>query len=108
MSEPRNLDRQRVERDAQHYGLSREAKAPLRGNLSWNSYGFITNPFTLNITRHVHHHLDADVPCYDLKHIESMPLLPNGYLTLFFPAMIPSLWRWLTDEGALRFAAPIA
>jgi alkane 1-monooxygenase len=89
---------------AQHYGLSREADAPPRGSLSWNSNGFMTNAFTLNITRHVHHHLDADVPYYDLKHIESMPLLPAGYLTLFFPAMIPPIWRRLMDARAQQFA----
>ncbi|MGD9951054.1 MAG: fatty acid desaturase [Burkholderiales bacterium] len=89
---------------AQHYGLSRDAPAPPRGSLSWNSNGFMTNAFTLNITRHVHHHLDADVPYYDLRHIESMPVLPAGYLALFFPALIPSLWRRLMDARARRFA----
>ena len=88
---------------AQHYGLSREADAPARGSLSWNSNGFMTNAFTLNITRHVHHHLDAGVPYYDLEFIESMPLLPGGYLTLFFPAMIPPVWRRLMDARAQQF-----
>lgn len=89
---------------AQHYGLSREPDAPQRGDLSWNSNNFMTNAFTLNITRHVHHHERADVPYYDLQHIESMPLLPAGYLALFFPAMIPALWRRLMDARAQQFA----
>ncbi len=89
---------------AQHYGLSREPSAPQRADLSWNSNSFVTNAFTLNITRHVHHHENADVPYYDLEDIEGMPLLPAGYLTLFFPVMIPPLWRRLMDERALRFA----
>lgn len=93
---------------AQHYGLSREAGAPARGSLSWNSNSFMTNVFTLNITRHVHHHRDADVLYYDLKHIESMPLLPGGYLTLFFPAMVPPLWRSLMDARARQFEATSA
>lgn len=90
---------------AQHYGLSREANAPTRSSLSWNSNSFMTNAFTLNITRHVHHHQDADVPYYNLKYIEPMPLLPAGYLTLFFPAMVPPLWRRIMDARAQRFAA---
>ena len=93
---------------AQHYGLRRAADEPLRGSLSWNSNGFMTNALTLNITRHVHHHLDAAVPYYDLKHIEAMPLLPGGYLALFFPAMFPPLWRRIMDARALQFAALIA
>jgi len=89
---------------AQHYGLSREADAPARGSLSWNSNSFMTNAFTLNITRHVHHHQRADVPYYDLEHIQSMPLLPGGYLALFLPAMIPLIWRRLMDARAQQFA----
>lgn len=91
---------------AQHYGLAREADAPARGSLSWNSNGFMTNAFTLNITRHVHHHLRAEVPYYNLEYIESMPLLPGGYLALFFPVMIPPLWRRLIDARAQQFATP--
>lgn len=88
----------------QHYGLSREPGAPAHGALSWNSNDFMTNAFTLNITRHVHHHERADVPYYELESIEAMPTLPAGYLTLFFPAMVPALWRRLMDERARRFA----
>lgn len=91
---------------AQHYGLSREPGAPRRAELSWNSNNFLTNAFTLNITRHIHHHEDASVPYYDLQYTGGMPLLPAGYLALFFPAMIPPLWRRLMDERALRFAQP--
>lgn len=93
---------------AQHYGLSRAPDTPSRPDLSWNSNYFFTNAFTLNITRHVHHHEDATVPYYDLEYIEGMPLLPAGYLGLFFPALIPPLWRWLMDGRASRFAPQAA
>ena len=83
---------------AQHYALSREPGETQRANLSWNSNNFATNAFTLNITRHVHHHENASVPYYDLEYIEGMPLLPAGYLTLFFPAAVPSVWRRLMDR----------
>jgi alkane 1-monooxygenase len=85
----------------QHYGLSRVQDAPSRPNLSWNSNYFLTNAFTLNITRHVHHHEDATVPYYDLEYIADMPLLPSGYLTLFLPAMVPAIWRRLMDRRTL-------
>jgi len=93
---------------AQHYGLNRAPDAPSRPDLSWNRNSFLTNAFTLNITRHVHHHEDVRVPYYDLEYVDGMPLLPAGYLSLFFPAMIPPLWRRLMDRRALRFAQPAA
>ncbi len=85
---------------AQHYGLSREPGEARRGDLSWNSNNFATNAFTLNITRHVHHHERGDVPYYDLDYIDSMPLLPAGYLALFFPALVPAVWRRIMDARA--------
>ena len=87
---------------AQHYGLSREAGERQRPDLSWNSNNLATNAFTLNITRHVHHHESPGVPYYDLEYIDSMPLLPAGYLALFFPALIPALWRRIMDVRARR------
>lgn len=90
---------------AQHYGLSRAADTADRPDLSWNSNGLVTNAFTLNITRHVHHHVRADVPYYDLEYIDRMPRLPAGYLALFFPVMIPALWRRIMDERAQKFAS---
>ena len=93
---------------AQHYGLSREPGERQRADLSWNSNNFATNAFTLNITRHVHHHESPDVPYYDLEYIDSMPLLPAGYLALFFPALIPPLWRRIMDVRARRFAPSAA
>lgn len=89
---------------AQHYGLTRHANAPARGSLSWSSNGFVTNAFTLNITRHACHHMHPGLRYYDLEHIESTPLLPSGYLALFFPAMIPALWRRIMDPRADKFS----
>ena len=89
---------------AQHYGLSRAVGTQDRPDLSWNSNGFITNAFMLNITRHVHHHVRADVPYYDLEHIDGMPPLPAGYVALFFLAIIPDLWRRIIDPRARKFA----
>lgn len=89
---------------AQHYGLARNPDAPVCGSLSWSSNGLVTNAFTLNITRHADHHLRPGVPYYQLEHLEAMPLLPNGYLALFFPAMIPALWRRIMDPRAQKFA----
>lgn len=87
---------------AEHYGLTRQASDPLSGRLAWSSNGFMTNAMTLNITRHAHHHESPGVPYQDLRHMETMPLLPAGYFALFFPALVPPLWRGIMDALALR------
>jgi alkane 1-monooxygenase len=89
---------------AQHYGLERHRNEPLSGGLSWSSNGFGTNAVTLNITRHAHHHLRSGLRYFELEHMNGVPMLPAGYLALFFPAMIPTIWRRLMDRRARRFA----
>jgi alkane 1-monooxygenase len=87
---------------AEHYGLTRQADDPLSGRLAWSSNGFMTNAMTLNITRHAHHHVNPGVPYHELEHLEAMPLLPAGYFALFFPALVPVLWRAIMDSLALK------
>jgi alkane 1-monooxygenase len=88
----------------QHYGLERNRDEPLSGGLSWSSNGFGTNAVTLNITRHAHHYLRGGLRYYELEHMNGVPMLPAGYLALFFPAMVPAIWRKLMDRRARRFA----
>ncbi len=87
---------------AEHYGLTRQPGEPLSGRLAWSSNGFMTNAMTLNITRHAHHHESPGVPYHELRHMDPMPLLPAGYFALFFPALVPPLWRAIMDSLALR------
>jgi alkane 1-monooxygenase len=87
---------------AEHYGLTRRSDEPLSGRFAWSSNGFVTNAMTLNITRHAHHHVSPGVPYHELEHMETMPLLPAGYFALFFPAMVPPLWRSIMDSLVLR------
>jgi alkane 1-monooxygenase len=87
---------------AEHYGLTRRPDEPLSGRLAWSSNGFMTNTMTLNITRHAHHHVNPGVPYHELEHMKTMPLLPAGYFALFFPALVPALWRAIMDSRALK------
>lgn len=92
---------------AEHYGLTRYPYEPLSGRLAWSSNGFMTNAMTLNITRHAHHHESPGVPYQDLEHMPAMPLLPAGYFALFFPALVPPLWRRIMDRLALKWSASL-
>ena len=87
---------------AQHYGLSRVHGNGITGEVSWSSNGLATNAVTLNITRHAHHHVRSGLRYYELEHVDHVPMLPAGYLALFFPAMVPAIWRGLMDERARR------
>ncbi len=93
---------------AQHYGLARDAGDVVTGNVSWSSNGIATNAVTLNITRHAHHHVRSRLRYYELEHVSGVPMLPAGYLALFFPAMVPAVWRRLMDERVKRFVAASA
>lgn len=90
---------------AQHYGLSRNPAEPITGNVSWSSNGLLTNALTLNITRHADHHVNGALRYYELKALTGAPALPAGYLGLFFPAMVPALWRAVMDKRARRVTA---
>jgi alkane 1-monooxygenase len=93
---------------AQHYGLSRSEHAPIAGDVSWSSNALVTNALTLNITRHAHHHIQSELRYYELEHMQGVPMLPAGYLALFFPAMIPPLWRALMDPRVRVYAGRVA
>ena len=52
----------------------------------------------LELTRHPAHHLKASEPFWKLRPFEGAPNLPTGYFGLFWPCMIPPLWRKLMDH----------
>jgi alkane 1-monooxygenase len=77
----------------QHYGLVRVEGAPIEQRHSWDSYRLLSNALQYNLPRHADHHMFASKPFWQLSEAPNAPMLPHGYQTMVFVALVPSLWR---------------
>ena len=77
----------------EHYGMVRVPGEPVQPRHSWNCNNHISNMLTFNITRHSHHHANAQVPFQDLRAFDSQPEMPGGLITALHATLIPPLWR---------------
>lgn len=91
----------------EHYGIMRKEKngrfekvTPIH---SWNSDHLFSRIHLFELSRHSHHHAQANVPFYDLESMENSPQMPYGYAGMILMAFIPPLWfkvmnKRITDE----------
>ncbi|MDF1821377.1 MAG: alkane 1-monooxygenase [Alcanivoracaceae bacterium] len=77
----------------EHYGLLRQPDQPVQPRHSWNCNHTVSGVFTYNLTRHSHHHADAQVHYQDLKAFAEQPEMPGGLQTAYLSVFVPSLWR---------------
>jgi alkane 1-monooxygenase len=92
----------------EHYGLLRQKDSD--GNYesckvghAWNSNYLVSNLITLQVQRHSDHHLRPSVPFQVLKIDSSMPMLPQGYPSMFLLAAVPPLWFAVIDPLLLKW-----
>lgn len=93
----------------EHYGLLREKTADGQyrrcdARHSWNSNYLFSNLLMLQVQRHSDHHQHPSRPYQLLRVTESMPMLPQGYPSMFLLAMIPPLWFAVIDPLLLKWA----
>lgn len=93
----------------EHYGLLRQ-KDPdgsyetCKAGHAWNSNFLVSNLVMLQVQRHSDHHLRPSVP-YQVLHIDSsMPMLPQGYPSMFLLAVVPPLWFSVIDPMLMKWA----
>jgi len=89
-----------------HYGLVRGEDEESGPQHAWAHHCWLTNCLTFNNTFQSDHHLRPGVPYYELHAMYGAPRLPAGYLTMFWMALVPPVWRRLMDRrlDALREA----
>lgn len=87
----------------EHYGLVREASEPVQPRHSWNCNHVVSGVFTYNLTRHSHHHADAQVHFQDLLTHSDQPEMPNGLLTAYLTTLVPPLWRKVITPKLLEW-----
>ncbi len=77
----------------QHFGLVRVDDGPVAPRHSWDCKRLISNVLHYNLPMHADHHMFASKSFWQLKVSPSAPLLPFGYQTMVFVALIPPVWR---------------
>jgi hypothetical protein len=77
----------------QHFGLVRVDEQPVEPRHTWDCKRLISNLLHYNLPRHADHHMFASRRFWQLKISPKAPLLPFGYQTMVFVALIPALWR---------------
>jgi alkane 1-monooxygenase len=77
----------------EHYGLIRVPTDPVQPRHSWNCNHVVSGVFTYNLTRHSHHHADAQVPYHELRSHSEQPEMPGGLMTAYLSTLVPPLWR---------------
>lgn len=76
----------------EHYGLSRKDNERVTEIHSWQSDKVISRYFLIDLSRHSDHHYYASKPYHTLKSYDKSPVLPGGYVSMIYYALIPPLW----------------
>ena len=73
---------------SEHYGLVRVAGEPVYPRHSWNSNSTMSSIYLYNVTRHSSHHEKANLKYWELESYENAPMMPQGYLTMLYTALL--------------------
>jgi alkane 1-monooxygenase len=76
----------------EHYGLERKGVERVNAELSWQSDKVLSRFLLIDLSRHSDHHFYASKPYHILDSHKESPVLPAGYASCIYLAMIPSLW----------------
>jgi alkane 1-monooxygenase len=76
----------------EHYGLQRVPKKRVEPKHSWNTNRRISSWAMFNLSRHSHHHANANIPFHKLSPYQSSPKMISGYLSTIIITLIPPLW----------------
>ena len=87
----------------EHYGLVRDIQHPVQPRHSWNCNHLVSGIFTYNLTRHSHHHADAQAPYHELTCHPEQPEMPGGLMTAYLSTLVPSLWRKIITPKLLEW-----
>ena len=88
----------------EHYGLIRVSDQPQQVRHAWNDNHKLSYWGTVAISRHAHHHADADVEFWDLKPFPSdSPQMPFGYILTMLMAAVPPLWHMVMNRKIIEW-----
>ena len=87
----------------EHYGLQRDPKERTTEIHSWQSDKIVSRFILIDLSRHADHHYYASKPYHRLDSYENSPVLPAGYTSSFYLALVPSLWFRIMDNRLDQF-----
>jgi alkane 1-monooxygenase len=76
----------------EHYGLVRSEGERVKAIHSWQSDLTFSRYILIELSRHSDHHYYASKHYQTLVSHKDSPVLPGGYFSIFYYAVIPSLW----------------
>lgn len=76
----------------EHYGLTRQPDERVTEHHSWQTDKVLSRYFLIDLSRHADHHYYASKPYHTLKSFDHSPVLPYGYVSMIFFALIPPLF----------------
>ena len=76
----------------EHYGLTRNEKERVTEVHSWQTDRLTSRFFLIDLSRHADHHYYASKPYHKLKSYENSPVLPGGYISMIYYALIPPVF----------------
>jgi Fatty acid desaturase len=85
----------------EHYGIVRVPGQPVEPRHSWNCNQRISSWLLFNLTRHSHHHAMGDKPYWELRSYPDAPMMPFGYLTMIYLALVPPLFFRIVNRKVL-------
>ncbi|MFM7079976.1 MAG: alkane 1-monooxygenase [Bacteroidota bacterium] len=82
----------------EHYGLSRKHDERVTEKHSWQTDKVISRYFLIDLSRHADHHYHASKPYHTLQSYESSPVLPLGYVSMIFCALVPPVFYHIMES----------
>lgn len=89
----------------EHYGLSRKENERVKEDLSWQTDKVISRFLLIDLSRHSDHHFYASKPYHTLKSYSGSPVLPGGYASSIYLALVPTLWFKVVNSALDNFQA---
>lgn len=81
----------------EHYGLERSEHERVNELHSWQSDKVVSRFFLVDLSRHSDHHYYSSKPYHTLNSYPRSPVLPGGYVSMIYAALIPALWFRIMD-----------
>ncbi len=76
----------------EHYGLTRNETERVNESHSWQTDKVISRYFLIDLSRHADHHYYASRPYHTLRSYPAAPVLPYGYVSMIYYALVPPLF----------------